>query len=82
MADKKETSAKKRGFLAGVKGFFARIGRFLKETRSELKKVVWPSKKQTKNNTIVVIVVIIIAALVLIALDFAFGGIIRLLIGA
>ena len=82
MADKKETSAKKHGFLAGVKGFFARIGRFLKETRSELKKVVWPSKKQTKNNTIVVILVIIIAALVLIALDFAFGGIIRLLIGA
>ena len=82
MADKKETGAKKQGFLAGVKNFFGRIGRFLKETRSELKKVVWPSKKQTKNNTIVVIVVIIIAALVLIALDFAFGEIMSLLVGA
>lgn len=82
MAEKKETGAKKPGFLAGVKNFFSRIGRFFKDTRGELKKVVWPSKKQTKNNTIVVIVVIIISALVLIALDFAFGEIMGLLIGA
>lgn len=82
MADKKETNAKKTGFVAGVKNFFARIGRFFRETKSELKKVVWPSKKQTKNNTLVVIVVILVSALVLISLDFAFGGIMGLLIGA
>ena len=70
MADK---SVKKPGFFAKVKGFFARIGKYFRDTRSELKKVVWPTKKQSLNSTGVVIVVVIIAAL--------FGGIVRLMIG-
>ena len=81
MAEKKE-AAKKQGFLANVKRFFQRIGRFFKETKSELKKVVWPSRKQTKSNTMVVIVVVAVCAIVLIALDFIFGGAMQLLIGA
>lgn len=36
-------------------GFFKRIAsgikRFFKDTKSELKKVVWPSKKTVLNNT-------------------------------
>ena len=34
---------------------FARIGRWLRELKSELKKVQWPTKKQTINNTSIVI---------------------------
>ena len=49
---------------------------------AKLKKVVWPSKEDTRNNTITVIVVVVIAAVVLVLLDMAFGGIIHLLIGA
>ena len=30
---------------------FARIGKWLKDMKSELKKVQWPSFKQTMNNT-------------------------------
>ena len=70
MADK---SVKKPGFFAKVKGFFARIGKYFRDTRSEMKKVVWPSRKQVINNTIVVCVVVLISALVVLLLDFVFG---------
>ena len=48
MADK--TEKKSKGFFAGVKRFFGRIGKFFRDTVSEMKKVVWPSKKQIINN--------------------------------
>jgi preprotein translocase subunit SecE len=57
-----------------VKRFFGRIAKFFRDTKSELKKVVWPSKKDTQNNTIVVLVVVAIAAVGMIALDALFGG--------
>ena len=83
MADKTEN---KPGFVArakaAVKNFGARVSKFFRDTRSELKKVVWPSKKDTKTNTIVVLVTVIVAAAVLILLDTIFGGILGLIIGA
>lgn len=41
---------------------FKRIASYCKETKSELKKVVWPSPKQVLNNTLVVIVVMLVFA--------------------
>ena len=41
-------------------GIFQRIGRWFREMKSELKKVVWPSGKQTVNNTVTVIVCVIV----------------------
>ena len=81
MADKKP-AAKKPGIGARIKGFFAGIGKYLKDTRSELKKVVWPSRKETVNNTCVVLVVVAVSAVFMLVLDLGFGGIIHLLIGA
>ena len=57
-------------------------GKWFREMRSELKKVVWPSKADVKTNTITVLVVVLVAAVVLILLDLIFGGAIHLLIGA
>ena len=79
MADKTE---KKPGFVARMKGFGANIAKFFRDTKSELKKVVWPSKADVKTNTIVVLVTVAIAAVVMIALDAIFGGILSLIIGA
>ena len=79
---KKNDGVKKVSFFGKVKNFFKGIGKYFKDTKSELKKVVWPSKHDVKNNTITVIVVVLIAAVVLIALDLIFGGAIHLLIGA
>ena len=82
MADKTE---KKPGFVAkakaAVKGFCARVAKFFRDTKSELKKVVWPSKQDVKTNTIV-LVTVAIAAVVMILLDAIFGGSLGLIIGA
>ena len=40
-------------------GFFARLGKWFRELKSELKKVQWPTRKQTVNNTLVVIACVI-----------------------
>ena len=63
-------------------GFFKRVAKWFREMKSELKKVVWPSKKQVRTNTITVLVVVLIAAVVLVLLDLIFGGVIQLMIGA
>lgn len=79
--EEKKTGKKKEGLFTRARNFFGRIGKYLKDTRSELKKVVWPSKKQVRINTITVLVVVLIAAVVLVVLDLVFGGVIHLLIG-
>ena len=73
---------KLRIYLTAVKNFFGKCAKFFRDTKSELKKVVWPSKEDVKTNTIVVLVTVAIAAVVMIALDAIFGGILGLIIGA
>lgn len=58
-------------------GFFARIAKFFREVKSEMKKVVWPTWPQTVNNTVIVITVIIIVGLFLAIVDTIFGGVVR-----
>ena len=53
-------------------GFFRRIGRSLKSTKAEFKKVVWPTKKQLLNNTMIVIAALILIGLVIFGLDALF----------
>ena len=83
MADKTEN---KPGFVArakaAVKNFGARVSKFFRDTKSELKKVVWPSKADVKTNTIVVLITVAVAAVVMILLDAIFGGVLGLIIGA
>lgn len=59
---------------------FARIGRWLRELKSELKKVQWPSKKQTINNTGIVIACVAVVGLFIWIFDFAASGLINALI--
>jgi preprotein translocase subunit SecE len=50
-----------------------RIGlQFFQETWAELKKVVWPSRKQATNLTLIVIAVSAAVGLLLGTMDFAF----------
>ena len=44
-------------------GFFARISRSIRDMRGEMKKVVWPSRKQILNNTLVVLAAVAISAI-------------------
>ena len=58
----------------------AKFVKYLKDTKSELKKVTWPSKKQIKHNTAIIIVFILIVSVFLFVCDTAFGGLGRALI--
>ncbi len=60
-------------------GFFARVARWLREMKSELKKVSWPTWKQTWNNTLTVIVCVIIVGIFLWVFDLVARQIIQAL---
>ncbi len=49
------------------------IKKFFKDAKSEFKKVVWPTPKETTHNTVVVIIVCVLAGLVIFGLDSLFG---------
>jgi preprotein translocase subunit SecE len=57
-----------------------RIITFIKEARIELKKVNWPSKKQTVNYTLIVIGVSLAVAAFLGSLDYLFGYLLRIFV--
>ena len=59
---------------------FRRIGKWLKEMRSELKKVQWPTPKQTANNTGIVILCVIVVGIFIWVFDFVANGVVGALI--
>ena len=61
-------------------GVFARLGRSLRDMRGEIKKVVWPSKKQIINNTMIVISFCVLAAIVVGGLDLVLTALVDLLL--
>lgn len=73
--DKRETKQK-----AKKPNIFVRFGRFCKDVWSELKRVVWPSRKDLLTYTLAVIAVVIVAAVVVFGLDSLFGAGMKLLV--
>lgn len=62
-------------------GILSRIGKSVKGTKSEFKKVVWPTKKQLLNNTLIVIAALIIIGLIIFGLDTLFTQLAKLVLG-
>ncbi len=54
-------------------GVFARISKYFKETKAEMKKVSWPSKEQLMHNTLIILVFIAIITIILSVLDVGFA---------
>ena len=50
-----------------------KIVRFFKEVKSEMKKVVWPTRKQVVRHTLVVIASVALIGLVIWGLDMLFS---------
>ena len=75
MAEEKKMNAAPAKAVTAVKkddaklGFFKRVGKWFREMKSELKKVVWPNRKQLVNNTVVSLVVMLVSALGVWAFD-------------
>ncbi len=66
-------------------GFFRRTGKRLskwfREMRAELKKVVWPSKKQVLQNTVVVLISVLVVGVFIWIFDAISSLIVQWLIG-
>jgi preprotein translocase subunit SecE len=56
--------------------WYKRLGNFLKEVRSELKKVTWPSQTEVYSTTIVVIAATIFFGFYLFLMDIIFSWLI------
>jgi preprotein translocase subunit SecE len=60
---------------------FEKVKQFLKDSRTELRKVTWPTPKQTLASTSVVIIVVVIISVFLGVVDFGLSKIIRMALG-
>ncbi len=71
MAEEKKVQGAPAKAVTAVKkedskpGFFKRVGKWFREMKSELKKVVWPTPKTLAKNTAVSVVFMLVSALVL-----------------
>ena len=57
------------------------IWSLLKEARTEVRRVVWPSNQETTQTTLVVILLVVVFALILWGLDSLLGWIVSSIIG-
>ncbi|HWP51060.1 MAG TPA: preprotein translocase subunit SecE [Clostridia bacterium] len=64
------------------KSIFTRFSKFFRDQKSEVKKIVWPSKKQVLNNTGVVLVAVAIFAVLTGGFDWILGLIVKAVLGA
>jgi len=60
-----------------IRGYWQIILQFLREVRVELKKVTWPSRKETIASTSVVLITVFIVALYLGLVDLGLSRLIR-----
>ena len=60
---------------------FGRVARSIKDMRGEMKRVVWPSRKQVINNTVVVLGFMLLASVVVGIFDAVLSLLITLSLG-
>ncbi|MEG1686778.1 MAG: preprotein translocase subunit SecE [Angelakisella sp.] len=48
---------------------FARVARSFRDMKGEMKKVVWPNKKQIVNNTLIVLAFVAVSGIFIFGLD-------------
>lgn len=59
---------------------FKKISNYLKDSQVELKKVVWPTKKQTRDHTLMVIGISLAVAAFLGAIDYGLNLLLEIFI--
>ncbi len=85
MAEEKKSNAAPAKAVTAVKkedanpGFFERAKKWFREMKSELKKVVWPTKKALRNNTLVSVGMMLVSAVVVWGFDQIAQMVVRLI---
>jgi preprotein translocase subunit SecE len=64
-----------------IKLVMQKINQFLSDSKAELKRVTWPSRKQTMASTLVVIMIVFIMAIYFGIIDFGLAKLIKLILG-
>ncbi|NDY72318.1 preprotein translocase subunit SecE [Desulfobacter hydrogenophilus] len=64
----------------GLGNFFTRTVEFFREVKVELKKVVWPTRKQTTGTTVVVIIFVFIVAVFLGVFDYSLSKLVQVVL--
>ena len=77
--DKKIARAKEG--KRGVSYYFSKSVQFLRESRTELKKVKWPNRRELLASTAVVIFLVLVVALFLGVVDFGLIKMIKNIVG-
>ncbi|MDM8271605.1 preprotein translocase subunit SecE [Thermophilibacter provencensis] len=75
LAAKQEAKAEKKDTKPG---FFRRIGNYLGDVRSEMRRVVWPSKDELRTYSVAIVAMLIVFGVVIWLVD---SGIVAALVG-
>ena len=87
MAEEKKSNAAPTKAVTAVKkddtkpNFFQRVGKWFREMRSELKKVIWPTRKALTQNSLISLGVMLVSAVVLWGFDKLAEMLVRVLLG-
>lgn len=76
-----DKSKKKRGGKRGKMGPFARMGLFYRQIVAELRKVVWPTRKDLMSYTSVVIVFVVVMIGIVTVVDYGFTNLVKYVFG-
>ncbi len=76
----KSVAIKQKAGSGRIKGTFEKSIQFLREVKIELKKVAWPSRKQTIGSTAVVLVLVLMISFFLGLVDMGLASIIRIVL--
>jgi preprotein translocase subunit SecE len=77
---KKQSTATSPAAIKHKDNIFGKTAQFLREVKVELKKVTWPSRKQTIGSTVVVIALVMIISIFLGAVDLGLSNLIRIVL--
>ena len=72
MADGDERQQPSGGTAAAERGPFARLALFIRQVIAELRKVIWPTRKELIAYTTVVLFFVLVMAGIIAAYDFVF----------
>ncbi|MFA5839126.1 MAG: preprotein translocase subunit SecE [Candidatus Margulisiibacteriota bacterium] len=63
-----------------MKKIFEQIVKFIKETRAETKKVIWPDRRYVMVATVIILIICFVVGMYVTFVDFAFAKIFGVLI--
>jgi len=63
-----------------VRSKFESVKQFLREVKTELKKVTWPSRKDTLSGTVIVLVTVFVIAFFLGVVDSGLSNLIKMVL--